>query len=85
MLGKQLHQDHVNGGEAEHVADNIVGGVVQLGAAEPELEDGDSYSDAGHRDDEDGAEEEVLGPRRRHGEDGGVRNLLQRRVRARLN
>jgi hypothetical protein len=26
----------------------------------------------------------VLGPRRRHGEDG-VRNLLQRRVHARLN
>jgi hypothetical protein len=58
---------------------------VQLGAAVPELEDGDSSSDAGHQDDEVGAEEEVVGPRRRHGEDDGVRNLLQRRVRARLN
>jgi hypothetical protein len=85
MLGKQLHQDYVNSSEAEHVADNIVGGVVQLDAAEPELEDGDSSSDAGHQDDDEGTEEEVLGPRRHHGEDGGICNLLQRRVHARLN
>jgi hypothetical protein len=58
---------------------------VQLGAAVPELEDGDSTSDAGHNDDEFGAEEEVVGPRRRHGADDGVRNLLQRRVRASFN
>jgi hypothetical protein len=84
MLGKPLHQDYVNGGEAEHVADNVVGGVVQFGAAEPELEDRDSSSDVGHQDDDEGTEEEVLGPRRRHGEDGSVRNLLQRRVRAQI-
>jgi hypothetical protein len=78
-----MQRAHVDAGDAERVDDNIGGAVVLLGDVEPELHDGDSSSDAGYQGVDDGRDE-VLGPRRRHGEDG-VRNLLQRRVRARLN
>jgi hypothetical protein len=65
---------------AEHVADNI--GPGQLVALEAELADGDSSSDTGYKaDDED--DDEVVSPRWHNG-GSIVRNLMQRRVRARL-
>jgi hypothetical protein len=69
-------------GEAEHVADNIGGVDGQPAAVGAELDAGDSSFDAAYHDAGD-EEDEVIGRRRRHG--GGVaRNLMQRRVRARL-
>jgi hypothetical protein len=58
------------------VADNIGGGNVLLTAM-------DSTSDAGYQD-VDESDDEVLSRRRRN-KDNGVLNLMQRRVRARLN
>jgi hypothetical protein len=57
-------------------------GVRELAAGVVQLEDGDSSSDAGYQGVDEG-EDEVVSHRQRFGDDG-VRNLLQRRVRARL-
>jgi hypothetical protein len=65
------------------VADNIDGGGVQLAAVEAELDDGDFSSDAGYQDVDEG-DAEVLSRQRRN-DYNSTRNLMQRRVRARLN
>jgi hypothetical protein len=65
--------------EDEHVADNMDGGGVATAA---ELDDRHSTSYAGYQAADEG-EDEVLSNRRQVGGDG-VRNLAQRRVRARL-
>jgi hypothetical protein len=67
----------------DYVDDNIGGRGSELAGAHVDLEDGDSSSDAGYQADDEG-EAEVLSNGRRIWENG-VRNILQRRVRARLN
>jgi hypothetical protein len=56
------------------VADIIGGGDIQLAAVEAELDAGGSTMDA----------VKVLSRRRRNGDDG-IQNLMQQRVRTRLN
>jgi hypothetical protein len=72
----------VAAGLDEHVADSMGAGGVEVAAGQVPLEDGDSSSDAGYQGVDEGGDE-VLSHRRRFGHDG-VRNLMQRRVRARL-
>jgi hypothetical protein len=67
----------------EQVAENMGAGVVDFAAVM--VPDGDSSSDAGYQatDEHEDGDDEVLGPRRDFGSDG-VRNLMQRRIQARL-
>ena len=77
----QLQADREDGDEAGQVADNIIGGAVAEQGDGVQLEDGDSSSEAGFQAFDDGGDE-VLSDRRRRAY-GPVRNIVQRRVRAR--
>ncbi|KAM0931939.1 hypothetical protein ACQ4PT_000025 [Festuca glaucescens] len=93
-LGKQLlpstlfAPDEGAAGHAvgeEQVAENMGAGAVDFADVMVPLEDGDSSSEAGYQaiDEHEDGDDEVVGPRRGFIGDG-VRNLMQRQVRARL-
>ncbi|KAM0830185.1 hypothetical protein ACQ4PT_066373 [Festuca glaucescens] len=93
-LGKQLlpstlfAPDEGAAGHAvgeEQVAENMGDGAVDFADVMVPLEDGDSSSEVGYQatDKHEDGDDEVVGPRRGFVGDG-VRNLMQRRVRARL-